>query len=111
MLRLRFQYEYVTFSHLIVVLNQTSLFDNLNNSSINRIFRFDDHAQTFNERIEKWARNFKRKFYWTIHEKIHLMIFTSRSENDIKTTSKRIEIDIEAFYFVNRRIQIDLDVS
>jgi hypothetical protein len=39
------------------------------------------------------------------------MIFTSRFKNDIKTTSKRVEIDIEAFYLVNRKIQIDLDVS
>jgi hypothetical protein len=50
-------------------------------------------------------------FYWTIHEKIHFMIFTSRSEDDIKMTNKRIEIDIEALYFVNRNIQINLDVS
>jgi hypothetical protein len=111
MLRSRSQYEYVTFSHLIVALNQASLFDNLNNSSVNRISRFIDHAQTLSERTEKWARDFRRKFYWTIHEEIHFMIFTSRSEDDIETTSKRIEIDIEALYLVNRRIQIDLDVS
>jgi hypothetical protein len=111
LLRPRSQYEYVTSSHLIVALNQASLLDSLNNSSVNRISRFIDHAQTFSERIEKWARDLRRKFYWTIHEEIHFMIFTSRSENDIKTTSKRIEIDIEAFYLVNRRIQIDLDVS
>jgi hypothetical protein len=111
LLRLRSQYEYVTSSHLIVALNQTSLLDNLNHSLINRTFRFIDHAQIFNERIEKWAKDFKRKFYWTIYEKIHFMIFTSRSEDDIKTTNKRIEIDIEIFYLVNRKIQIDLDVS
>jgi hypothetical protein len=39
------------------------------------------------------------------------MIFTSRSEDDIKTINKRIEIDIEAFYLVNRKIQINLDAS
>jgi hypothetical protein len=111
MLRFRFQYEYVTFNHFIVALNQTSLLDNFNNSSINRIFRFIDHAQILNERIKKWTKNLKRKFYWTIHEKIHFMIFTSRSENDIKTTSKRIEIDIEVLHLVNRKIQIDLDIS
>jgi hypothetical protein len=111
MLRFRFQYEYITFNHLIVALNQASLLDSLSNSSINRISRFIDHAQIFSERTEKWTKDFRRKFYWTIHEEIYLMIFTSWSEDDIKTTSKRIEIDIEAFYLVNRKIQIDLDVS
>jgi hypothetical protein len=111
MLRSRLQFEYVTFNHFIVALNQTSLLDSFNNFSVNRISRFIDHAQILNERIEKWARDFRRKFYWTIHEKIHFMIFTSRSEDDIKTTSKRIEIDIEALYLVDRRIQINLDVS
>jgi hypothetical protein len=111
MLRSRFQYEYVTFSHLIVAFNQINLLDNLNNSSVNRIFRFIDHAQIFNERIKKWIKNLKRKFYWTIYEEIHFIIFTSRSENDIKTTNKRIEIDIEVLYLVNRKIQINLDVS
>jgi hypothetical protein len=103
-LRLRSQYEYVTSSHLIVALNQTSLLDSFNNSSINRISRFIDHAQILSERTEKWTRDFKRKFYWTIHEEIHFMIFTSRFENDIKTTNKWIEIDIEVFYLVNRKI-------
>jgi hypothetical protein len=111
MLRLRSQNQYVSFSHLIVALNQTSLLDSLNNSSVNRIFRFIDHAQIFSERTEKWARNLRREFYWTIHEEIHFMIFTSRFENDIKTTNKRIEIDIEVLYLVNRKIQINLDVS
>jgi hypothetical protein len=111
MLRFRFQHEYVTSNHLIDAFNQTSLLDNLNNSSVNRIFRFIDYAQIFSERIEKWAKNLKRKFYWTIHEEIHFMIFTSRSEDDMKTTSKRIEIDIEVLYLVNHKIQIDLDVS
>jgi hypothetical protein len=111
MLRSRSQYEHVTSSHLIVALNQASLLDNLNNSLINRIFRFIDHAQIFSEWTEKWAKDLKRKFYWTIHEKIHFMIFTSRSENNIKTTNKRVEIDIEALYLVDRRIQINLDVS
>jgi hypothetical protein len=111
MLRSRPRYEYVTSSHLIAALNQTSLLDSLNNSSVNQISRFIDHAQTLNERAEKWTRNLRRKFYWTIHEEIHLMIFTSRSENNIKTTNKRIEIDIEAFYLVNRKIQINLDAS
>jgi hypothetical protein len=46
-----------------------------------------------------------------IHEEIHLMIFTSRAEDDIETASRRIEIDIEALYLVDRRIQIDLDAS
>jgi hypothetical protein len=111
MLRPRSQHEYVTSSHLIDALNQTSLLDSSSNSSVNRISRFIDHAQILNERTEKWARNLRRKFYWTIHEEIHLMIFTSRSEDDMKTTSKRIEIDIEALYLVNRKIQINLDVS
>jgi hypothetical protein len=111
MLRPRPQHEYVTSSHLIDALNQTSLLDSFNNSSVNRIFRFIDHAQTLNERTEKWAKDLRRKFYWTIYEKIHLMIFTSRFEDDMKTTSKRIEINIEILYFVNRKIQIDLDVS
>jgi hypothetical protein len=111
MLRFRFQYEYVAFSHLIVALNQANVLDSLSNFSINRISRFIDHAQILNERVEKWARDFRRKFYWTIHEEIHFMIFTSWSEDDIKTTSRRIEIDIEALYLVNRKIQIDLDVS
>jgi hypothetical protein len=111
MLRFCSLYEYVTFNHLIVVLNQTSLLDSFNNFSINRIFRFTDHAQIFSERAEKWTKNLRRKFYWTIHEKIHLMIFTSRSEDDIKTINKLIEIDIEALYLVNRKIQIDLDAS
>jgi hypothetical protein len=111
MLRLRSQHEYVTSNHLIDALNQTSLLDNFNNSSVNQTFRFIDHAQTLSERAEKWAKDFRRKFYWTIHEEIHFMIFTSRSEDDMKTTSKRVEIDIEALYLVNRRIQIDLDVS
>jgi hypothetical protein len=111
MLRFCFQYEYVTFNHLIVVLNQISLLDNFNNSSINRIFRFIDHAQIFSERVEKWVKDLKRKFYWMIHEEIHFIIFTSRSEDDIKTINERIEIDIEALYLVDRRIQIDLDVS
>jgi hypothetical protein len=111
MLRPRPQHEYVTSSHLIDALNQASLLDSSNNSSINRIFRFIDHAQIFSERTEKWAKDLRRKFYWTIHEEIHFMIFTSRSEDDMKTTNKRIEIDIEAFYFVNRKIQINLDVS
>jgi hypothetical protein len=53
MLRFRSQYEYVTFSHLIVAFNQTSLLDNFNNFSINQIFRFINHAQIFSERIEK----------------------------------------------------------
>jgi hypothetical protein len=110
-LRSRPQYEYVTSSHLIVALNQASLLDNLSNSSVNRILRFIDHAQTLSERTEKWARNLRRKFYWTIHEEIHFMIFTSESEDDIKTTRKRIEIDIEAFYLVNPKIQINLDAS
>jgi hypothetical protein len=104
MLRSRFQYEYVTFSHLIVALNQTSLLDNFDNSSVNQISRFIDHAQTFSERAEKWARDLRRKFYWTIHEEIHFMIFTSWSENNIKTTNKRIEIDIKVLYLVDRRI-------
>jgi hypothetical protein len=111
MLRSRFQYEYVTFNHLIVAFNQINLFDNFNNFSINRISRFIDHVQIFNEQIEKWTKDLKRKFYWTIHEEIHFMIFTSRSENDIKTTNKRIEIDIEVFYLVNCKIQITFDVS
>jgi hypothetical protein len=111
MLRLRSQYEYVTFNHFIVVFNQTSLLDDFNNSSVNRISRFIDHAQTFSKRIEKWTKDFRRKFYWTIHEKIYFMIFTSRSEDDIKTINRRVEIDIEALYLVNRRIQIDLDAS
>jgi hypothetical protein len=101
-------------SHLVIsssFSNQASLLDSLNNSSVNRIFRFIDHAQIFSERIEKWARDLRRKFYWTIHEEIHFMIFTSRLEDDIKTTSRRIEIDIEALYLVDRRIQIDFDVS
>ncbi len=46
-----------------------------------------------------------------IHEEIHFMIFTSRTEDDIETTSRRIEIDIEALYLVDRKIQINLDVS
>jgi hypothetical protein len=111
LLRPRPQYEYVTSSHLIVALNQTSLLDSFNNSSVNRISRFIDHAQIFSERAEKWAKDLRRKFYWTIHEEIHLMIFTSRTENDIKMTNKRIEIDIKALYLVNRKIQIDLDAS
>jgi hypothetical protein len=111
LLRPRSQYEYVTSSHLIVALNQASLLDSLSNSSVNRIFQFIDHAQIFSERAEKWTRDLKRKFYWTIHEEIHFMIFTSWSENDIKTTNKRIEIDIETLYLVNRKIQINLDVS
>jgi hypothetical protein len=37
------------------------------------------------------------------------MIFTPRPEDDIETASRRIEIDIEALYLVDRRIQIDLD--
>jgi hypothetical protein len=86
-LRLRSQYEYATPSHLIVALNQTSLLDSLNNSSVNRISRFIDHAQIFSERAKKWTKDLRRKFYWTIHEEIHLMIFLSRSENDIKTTN------------------------
>jgi hypothetical protein len=53
MLRPRPQYEYVTPSHLNAALNQTSLLDSLSNSSVNRISRFIDHAQTFNERAEK----------------------------------------------------------
>jgi hypothetical protein len=110
-LRPRPQYEYATPSHLTAALNQTSSLDSLSNSSVNRISRFIDHAQILSERTEKWAKDFKRKFYWTIHEEIHFMIFTSWSEDDIKTTSKRIEIDIEAFYLVNRKIQINLDVS
>jgi hypothetical protein len=111
LLRLRPQYGYATPSHLIAALNQASLLDSLNNSSVNRISRFIDHAQTLSERTEKWARDLRRKFYWTIHEEIHLMIFTSRLENDIETTSKRIKIDIEALYLVNRKIQINLDAS
>jgi hypothetical protein len=111
MLRSRSQQKYVTFNHLIDALNQTSLLDSFNNSSVNRTSRFIDHAQIFSERAEKWARDFRRKFYWTIHEEIHLMIFTSRSENDMKTTNKRIEIDIEALHLVNRKIQINLDIS
>jgi hypothetical protein len=111
MLRFRFQYEYVIFNHFIVAFNHANLLDSFNNSSINRIFRFIDHTQIFSERVEKWAKNLRRKFYWTIHEEIHFMIFTSRSENNIKTINKRIEIDIEIFYLVNRKIQIDLDVS
>jgi hypothetical protein len=70
-----------------------------------------NHAQTLNERTEKWAENFRRKFYWMINKEIHFVILTSRSENDIKTTNKRIEIDIEFLYLVNRKIQINLDVS
>jgi hypothetical protein len=111
LLRPRPQHEYVTPSHLIDALNQTSLLDSSSNSSVNRISRFIDHAQILSERIEKWTRDLKRKFYWTIHEEIHLMIFTSRSENDMKTTNRRIEIDIEVLYLVNRKIQIDLDAS
>jgi hypothetical protein len=111
MLRPRPQYEYATPSHFIAALNQASLLDSSNNSSVNRTSRFIDHAQTLSERAEKWARDLRRKFYWTIHEEIHLMIFTSRSENDIKTINRRVEIDIEALYLVNRRIQINLDVS
>jgi hypothetical protein len=111
LLRPRSQYEYATSSHLTAALNQASLLDSLNNFSVNRIFRFIDHAQIFSERTEKWARDLRRKFYWTIHEEIHFMIFTSRSEDDIKTINRRIEIDIEAFYLVNRKIQIDLDAS
>ncbi len=104
LLRSRSQYEYVTSSHFIIALNQISLLDSLNNSSVNRTSRFIDHVQTLSERAEKWTRDFKRKFYWTIYEEIHFMIFTSRSENDIKTTNKRVEIDIEVLYFVNRKI-------
>ncbi len=111
MLRLRSQHEYVTSSHLIVALNQASLLDSLSNSSVNRIPRFIDHAQILSERTEKWARDLRREFYWMIHEEIHLMIFTSRAEDDIETASRRIEIDIEALYLVDRRIQIDLDAS
>jgi arginine decarboxylase-like protein len=61
MLRFRFQYEYVIFNHLIVIFNQTNLFDNLNNFLINRIFQFIDHDQTFNERIEKLNKRFQTK--------------------------------------------------
>jgi hypothetical protein len=111
LLRPRPQYGYVTPSHLIAALNHANLLDSSSNSSVNRILRFIDHAQIFSERAEKWTKDLKREFYWTIHEEIHFMIFTSRSENDIKTTSKRIEIDIEALYLVNRKIQIDLDAS
>jgi hypothetical protein len=53
LLRLRPQYEYATPSHLIVVFNQTSLLDDLNNSSVNRTSRFIDHAQTLSKRAEK----------------------------------------------------------
>jgi hypothetical protein len=51
-------------SHLIIAssfLNQASLFDNLNLFSINRIHRFNDYVQIFNERIMKWAKNLNTK--------------------------------------------------
>jgi hypothetical protein len=52
-LRPRPQYEYATPSHLTAALNQASLLDSSNNSSVNRIFRFIDHAQILSERAEK----------------------------------------------------------
>ncbi len=53
MLRPRPQHEYVTPSHLIDALNQTSLLDSSNNSLVNRTSRFIDHAQICSERAEK----------------------------------------------------------
>jgi hypothetical protein len=90
LLRLRLEHEYVTSSHRIVSLRSSKACSIV--SANLRSIKLIDSAIMLRLSASESRNEQKistRKFYWTIHEEFHFVIFTSRHENDLNTNRVR----------------------